>query len=150
MAEKDDYLSMGEACRYIHVGRAAIYAALKKGRLHAIKIGYYYAFAREELDRYRLNKYNRDERRMNGERIFDVQRGTFSVHQASKILSDELKVAYNMQRLYHLIRTGQLKVTKCGATFVISRETLIDLIEKEKQIKNPDYRQFKFGRKRSA
>jgi excisionase family DNA binding protein len=146
MTQKDDYLSMREATQYTKVTRAALYAAMKKGRLKAKKVGFHYKISIQELDRYRMHKYNRDERTVNGERIFDVEKGTFSVHQASKILSEELKKPYSTQRLYHLIRTGQLKAGRYGVTFIIQREDLIELIEKEKQVKNEDYRQLKFGR----
>ena len=137
---------MREVTRYAKVTRAAIYAAMKKGRLKAIKVGMHYKISKAELDRYRMHKFSREERTVNGERIFDVERGTFSVYQVSKILSQELNRPCNTQRLYYLIRTGQLKTSRCGKTFVILREDLVDLIEKEKQVKNEDYRQLKFGR----
>jgi len=147
MTEKpDDLLSMPEITAYAKIGRAAVYTAIKKGRLTAVKDGYYWKVYRSEMDRYRLSKYNRDEREINGKKIFCVEQGTFSVHQVSKIVSNELKIAYSVQRIYHLIRSGQLLASKVGSTYVILRDDLIALIEKEKGVKFEDYRQFKFGK----
>lgn len=141
----EDLLSMNEITEYARVGRGAIYAAIKKGRLKAKKVGVTWKISREEIDRYRVTKYNRDIRQIDGERIFDVEKGTFSAPQVAKILSEELQIAYSIQRVYHLIRTGQLKSHKRGATFVINRDSLVKLIELEREVKNEDYRQFKMA-----
>lgn len=145
MEKPDDLLSMPEIIAYAKIGRAAVYTAINKGRLKAVKVGYYWMVSRSEIDRYRMSKYNRDEREINGKKIFSVEEGTFSVSQAAKIISDELKMAYSTQRLYHLIRSGQLRAGRVGATFVIHRDHLIELIEKEKGVKIEDYRQLKLG-----
>ncbi len=147
MTEKhDELLSMPQIIAYAKIGRAAVYTAIKKGRLNAVKDGYYWKVYRSEIDRYRLSKYNRDEREINGKKIFCVEEGTFSVPQVARIISDELKIAYSIQRVYHLIRSGQLRASRTGTTIVIKREDLIELIEKEKGVTRGDYRQFKVGR----
>jgi excisionase family DNA binding protein len=146
MEKPQELLSMPEIIAYAKIGRAAVYTAIKKGRLTAIKVRGHYKVSRSEIDRYRLSKYNRDEREINGRKLFCVEEGTFSVHQVAKIVSNELKIAYSMQRVYHLIRTGQLRASRVGRTFVVMRDDLIALIEKEKGVKFEDYRQFKFGK----
>lgn len=143
LSKDEDFLAMKDVIEYAKIGRAAVYAAIKKGRIKAEKHGNFWKVSRQEIDRYRINKYNRDEREINGERIFSVEKGTFSVPQVAKIIHVELKIPYNVQRVYHLIRTGQLKCSKCGATFIVKREHLIKLIELERNVKNEDYRQFK-------
>ena len=145
MKKDDEFLLMKDVTQYTHTGRAAIYSAIKKGRLKARKEGRFWKISPEQIDRYRITKYNRDEREINGEKIFCVEKGTFSASQVAKIISDELKIPYRVQRVYHLIRSGQLKAHRVGATFVILREDLRELIEKEKNVKKEDYRQFKFG-----
>jgi hypothetical protein len=146
MKEKeDDYLEMRQITEYIHLQRAAIYAAMKKGRLKGKKIDGRWKISRRDLDIYRLTKYDRDIRTVNGQKLFCPEKGTFSVNQCAKIVSDELKRDYAMQRVYYLIRTGQLRCHKVGATFIVRREDLIDLIEKEKRVQREDYRQLQSG-----
>ena len=132
MTEKHEYLNMKEATQYARISRPAVYAAMQKGKLKAKKVGHFWQFTKEDLDAYRLSKYNRDERCFNGEKIFSIEKGTFSITQAAKIMSHELNAPYNRHRLYYLIRRGQLKVSRFGCSFIIKRETLIDLIEKER------------------
>jgi len=143
--ENEVYLNIKQVIEYAHIGRPAIYAAMKKGRLVGKKFGTKWMISRQEIDRYRLNKYNRDSRVISGKPIFSIEEGRFSVNQAAKILSFELNCAFPMQRVYYLIRTGQLAASRVGTTFVIKRKDILDLIQKEKHIKNLDYRQIKLA-----
>lgn len=134
MTSENNYLTITEAIEYSKISRPAIYAALKKGKLKAVKRGYFWQFTRENLDAYRVSKYNRDDREFNGERIFSPEKGTFSIGQAARILGYELNSPYTPQRLYYLIRRGELKVSRFGSSFIISKEVLIKLIEREKGV----------------
>ena len=132
MDANEKFFTLSEAAEYAHVCRQAIYAALRKKALKAEKNGRRWCISRADLDDYRTNKYNRDRRKFNGEPIFDMEKGHFSVQQVCKVISSTLKKPYPLQHIYYLMRSGQLKAFKKGAAWVISKEDAIDLLEKEK------------------
>jgi len=129
-----DIFTIAGAAEHSHVSRQAIYVAIKNGRLMAEKRGNKWFITPEALEDYRINKYNRNMRKINGELIFDMEKGFFSTSQVLTILSDVLKRPFNSQRLYYLLRSGSVPAFRCGSAWVIKKEDVIQLCEKETKI----------------
>ena len=126
-----EFNDLREVAEYAHIGRQAIYLAIKKGGMKAVKKGRKWSFLRKDVDAYILNKYNRDNSKHNGELIFDMDKGFYSVFHVSKFLTIELGYPYAKQRLYFLIRTGRLKASKKGSAWVIAKEDVHLLLQQE-------------------
>lgn len=129
--EFPELMTLGQAAKYGKVTRQAYYVALKQGRLKATQIKRKWYVTKEDLDEYRGNKYNRDLRKQDGEFVFDMEKGHFSVPQICKILSASLKRPYAINHLYYLVRTGQIKAFRKGYAWVIHKDEAIALLEKE-------------------
>ncbi len=127
----EEFFSLNQCAIYGHVTRQAIYNALRKG-LKAEKRGNRWYIKRADYDEYRANKYNRDKCIFEGEPLFDAERGHYSIRQVALTLSESLGYHVDVQRLYYLVRSGQLKAFKRGAAWVICKEDAIAVLEKEK------------------
>lgn len=134
-SQNDDeiFFTLQEAADYSHVTKQAVYIALRKGKIKADKDGRKWKISKADLNAYRANKYNRDERIYNGEMVFDMEKGHFSVHQVSKVISSTLGHAYPPQKIYYFIRTGRLKAFRKGPAWVIAKEDAIGLLEREQR-----------------
>lgn len=125
-------LSIAEAAEYTHVCRQAVAVAIYKGQIKAEKICQRWYTTKEDIDAYRANKYNRDEQMRDGEKLFDPEKGRFSVGQVAKVMSAELGRAYPTHRVYYLLRTGQLKALRKGSSWIIAKEDAIELLQRER------------------
>lgn len=130
-ADTEEYMTLSEAAKYAHVTRQAYYVALKQGRLKATQIKRKWYVKKKDLDEYRGNKYNRDLRKQDGELVFDLEKGHFSIAQVCKVISSALKRPYPKNSLYYLVRTGQVKAFRKGCAWVIHKEDAVALLEKE-------------------
>ena len=126
-----EFNDLREVMAYAHVGRQALYLAISKGALKATKKGRKWTIFLKDLEEYRLNKYNRDKGKVDGEPVFDVEKGFFSVFHVAKILSRELGYHYKTQRIYYLIQHGRLKAMKKGSAWVIAKEEVALLLNEE-------------------
>lgn len=132
MEKPIDLINVKDAAEYMHVTLQAIYISIKKKKICATKIGRKWWLSKIELDNFRNNKYNRDLRKIEGEYIFDLDKGHFSLNQVCKIISDGLNRPYRIQRLYYFIRIGRLKAFKKGAAWVILKKDAEELFDLEK------------------
>lgn len=130
----DDVLTATEASEYAHVVKQAIIRAIYAKRLKAWKKDSKWFMYRKSIDEYRETKYNRDDKTVDGERIFDAEKGFFSVPQIEKVISHELQRAFSRNRLYRMIYTGELKARKRGNSWVVHKDDAIEIIKKERQI----------------
>lgn len=131
--ENEEYITIKQAADIAHVTTQAIYTAIRKGALSAIKRCNRWVMTGSSLEDYRLNKYNRDKRKFNGQFVFNIEKGLFSVSQISKIMSNELSRHFSVQHVYYLIRSGALKASRMGAAWVINREDAIVLLQNYKE-----------------
>ncbi len=131
MSSTEELLTLEEAAKYARVTRQAIYKALRNRGLKAKKVGRKWMLSKEHIDEYRSNKYNRDMRVVNGQLIFDMEKGEFSVTQVCKVFSATLGRPFPMQRLYYLLRTGQLRSFKKGSAWIINKEDAVALLQEE-------------------
>jgi excisionase family DNA binding protein len=129
-----EYLTLTEAAEYSHVTRQAVYVAIRKGKLQARKKGRKWLMTKEEIDAYRAIKYDPDRRRYQGQEVFDFEKGYFSVTHVSKIISASLGRPYGRQRVYYLIRSGELKAARKGHAWVIHKIDAMALLEKENKL----------------
>ncbi len=118
--------TLAEAGKYLSVGRGAVYVALKKNRLKAIKNGNRWTFNAQDLDEYKRNKFSRKFSTFKGQPLFDKEKGEYSATEAAKILGCPL------QHIYHACRTNKIMTSKKRATWVINE---IDIIEYRKKMK---------------
>lgn len=129
----EGYMSLPEAAKYAHVTRQAIYLAMRNRGLRGTKIGKQWYVTKTDLDEYRGNKYNRDLRKQDGEYVFDMDKGYFSVSQVCRVMSATLGKPYSMQHIYYLLRTGQMRSFRKGAAWVIPKDDAVALLDKEKK-----------------
>jgi len=112
-------LSINDAAELLKVTRMAIYAAIQKGRIKTCLDGNgHMKIAYKDLETYEVSKYKRSESKFNGAKIFDKEKGLFSVKECANALG------IKMQAVYFLLRVGKLKAEKKGAQLVISVETI--------------------------
>jgi excisionase family DNA binding protein len=127
----EEFFSLKDAAEYAHVSRQAVYLAIHKRGLKAKKVDGQWRISRKDYDEWRAQKYNRDLVKQDGEFLFDLDKGTLSVNQAAKVISESLKRHYHAQHLYYLLRLGKLKAMKKRTTWVLFKEDVVDIIEKE-------------------
>ena len=127
----DTFYSLKEAASYAHVTRQAIYIAIRKKRLIAVKPKGQWVVSKSDLDDYRLSKYNRDLKKDEDGYIFDIEKGYFSVPQVCKVISASIGRPYPIQHIYYLLRRGKLKALRRGVSWVIHRDDAIELLRKE-------------------
>lgn len=129
---KDEKMDLRDAADYAHVTWRALYFAIRRGNLDAIKgTDNRWYVTRKSIDDYRMNKFNPDKKRHNGETIYDIDKGYLSVTHVAKTLSHMLGRPYNVQHLYYLIRRGELTCYRKGYSVVVKREDAIALYENE-------------------
>lgn len=138
----EEFFTLQEAANYMHIKRQAVYAALKKGRLTSKRVNRNHVFTRKQLDEYRADKFNRENRLVDGEKVYDFEKGLLSVNHVAKTISAMLRRPYALQRIYYLIHIGELKAYKKGGTWVIHKEDAKSLYDKESQ---EDARQMRFA-----
>jgi len=142
MTTVDKIMTIPEAADHAHVTRQAIYVAIVKKKLKAEKKGRNWLVSLKDLEDYRINRYNRDLRKFEGQTIYDLEKGFYSVSQLTVILSSTLKRPFNMQKVYYLIRTGELPAHKKGYAWVINKKDALELVEREENIKELVHRNF--------
>lgn len=129
--EEKRKLNITQAAELAKVGRQAIFQAIKKGRLKAYKPKYFWEIYLEDLEQYRIMKYSRQNMVRDGHKVFSEEKGTWSVIHVCKTLSEALGRPYTPNRIYYLIRRGNLPAYKCGAAWVILSKDAEQLLEME-------------------
>ena len=124
----EKYYSVSQAAKEAKIGRQAVYVAIKQKRLRAEKISGHWMITATVLDEYKLNKYNRALRRTEEGLIFDNSKGLYSVPQAQALISMHISAQFPIQKLYYLLRTGQVRSDKIGAAWIIKKEEILRLI----------------------
>lgn len=131
----NDLLTISQLADYAHVKRQAVYLAMRKGGFTGIRKKGIYWVLRKDYDEYRLNKYSREKRQLNGEKIYDIPNGKLSTFYVARVMQEELGRIVPLQRIYYLLRQGSLKGHKIGGTWVImaadAQEFLNTQLEKE-------------------
>lgn len=140
MSEETLY-TLEECGNYGKVTRQAVYLAIRKNKLKATKVKGKWMISPKDYDEYRLNKFNRSSFKYNGEYIYDMDKGHFSVQQVCKIFTHTLKRPFSQNRLYYLLHAGKLKGFRKRAAWVICKEDAVALLDK---LRGVDDNQLKF------
>ncbi len=132
------------AAKYLELTRGAIHTAIRTGKLKATRAKGYqnmagghevkYFINQNDLDAYVKSKHNHQLRVKNGELLFDPDKGIYSTDGAASFLSKELGIDYPRNRVYYLIRRGLLRVKKYGASFLLQKEDLLAVAERERAV----------------
>lgn len=138
--DEADFHSLRDAEEYAHVTAQALYKAIRKGDLRAVKERFkgrdgrhrmVYSLTKKDIDEYKSGKYLRDKRKINGVHVFDIDRGDFSVLHISKLISSALGRPYPPYNIYYRLRMGDVTGRKIGRTWILSRETAQKLYDAE-------------------
>ena len=134
------FRSLMQAAIYARTCRQAIFLAIMKHQLVAEKQFFqtkkgewknHWVITKKDLDIYRANKYNREKRVVDGQKLFDIGDDRWSVLHAAKTLSAMLGRNYPIAHIYYLLRTGQLRAYKKGNGWVLKKEQVEELYLKE-------------------
>ncbi len=151
--QKLEFKSLREAAKYAHVSSVAVYRAIRNGKLHAVKKkvaarGFSkrirWTLTSEDLDEYRRNKFSRERRKHGGENLYDLEQDRWGVVHAAKTLSAMLGKPFHTSSVYYRIRHGEIKCKKLGKHWIISKDEIVKIYEKELQRENDD-RQLRFA-----
>lgn len=96
-----DHLSITQAAKLNEVTRQAIYVAIRKGTLKAIKDSKWKISVHDFYD-YINNKYSRTRSRVDGELLYDKSKGEYSIRETAKLLN------VPDQKLYYAARKGYI------------------------------------------
>lgn len=130
--EKEEFYTALEAANKLHITRHSFYMAIKMGKLKARKIAKQWMISKSDLYEYRINKYVGDNRKLNGEPVFSIEKGHFSVSPITEIFAVELNRTIHKHNVYELIKKGRLRAYKKGTALVITRQDAQDFIERER------------------
>ncbi len=123
--------SIKQVAEYCNLSWQAIYVSVRKGTLKAKRRTSNWEIHLEDVEQYRRDRWNRDRLEVDGELVFDALEGRMSISQAAKMMSKELKETYPTQKLYYMVRKGHIKSFRRGSSWVLLKEDVIDLINKE-------------------
>lgn len=140
----EDKINMKEAAEIAHVTKQAIYMAIRKKRIKAWMEKGQWITTSSELQAYRESKHTPENRLHEGKQIFDIEEGKFSVSQAATLISHYLKTPYPRNKLYYLIKIGELPASRIGSSYIVTREAILKLI-KDEYGKICDPRQLRFA-----
>lgn len=103
-----------EAAEYLGVGVQAVYLAKRLNKLKAFSKDARWYYHQKDLDEYKAFKYCKDKTEVNGTLVFDKSKGLYTPEQLSK------KFGIDRNRIYHRLRTKQIKHTRSGSMYVIN------------------------------
>jgi len=142
MTENDRiFYSLREAADYINTTRQAVYLAIKKGDLLAIRHQIFnspksagrpqWIIKQSDLDEYRRHKHSPEKRKVDGEQIFDLSKDRWSIKDSAKALHVALGRPYSTQHIHYLLRRGRIRGYKKGGCWVLKREELLRIYQEE-------------------
>lgn len=108
--------------------------AIHKNGLVATKQNGKWCIKFSDLNEYRGKKYNRNLRKFNGENVYNIEAGDYSVDWTSKIVTDITKYRLTVQNIYYMIRRGRIKAYRKGCAWVIPADEVQMLIDTYKEV----------------
>lgn len=113
------------AAKILHVKRAAVYAAIRKGRLacsylpNIIGSGRAIILTHKNLEEYRRTRYKR--------KSPSLGKGYITLADASR------KFKVSMQRFYHLIRMKRMPYVRQKSAYILKEQDVVDFLQKDSQ-----------------
>jgi hypothetical protein len=138
--ENHEFTSLRDVAKYAHITPQAVYSAIQKGQLKATKKRVLnkrgchleqWTVLVKDLEEYRMSKYDRDKRIVDGEKLFDIEHDRWSVLHAAKTLSLMLGIPFTTQKMYYLLRVGKITAYKKGGAWIIKKEELLRIYQEE-------------------
>lgn len=124
-----DYITLQEASRKIDVTYMALYSAVGRKSLKAVKRNGVLNTTMGWIGEYQKNLRNKELRsRFNGKKTFDEALGEFSTKRVTKMLG------IPRNRLFWLIYTGQIKTMRKGCYHIITQNDIDNYINKTETI----------------
>lgn len=111
-------LTIQEAAQMNNVTCQAIYVAIKQKKLRAEKVKKKWLVILKDLLEYIDKKYSRENYCYQGERLFDKEKGFYSIHQTASMLN------VPAQKIYYATRIKQLPSERKGVAWVIKFENI--------------------------
>lgn len=135
-SREKDWVSVERTATILRSTQQNVYELIKRGRLSCRKKdGTLTQVYLPSIDNYLQNKFSREYAKVNGELVYDLDKGRLSVLMVAKMLK------ITPQRVYYLIRHGVIKAEKRGWYTVVHQEDL----ERDFKIKNIEQLKIKFG-----
>lgn len=129
----ETHLTTMQAASEAGVTRQGVIQSIASGRLKAIKFDNRYYILRSNLKEYMSKKWNRSSTKDDtGELVFDPDKGTFSVSQATYYVKKLLRTDFKRNRLYNLIKRKLFPFTKYHSAYVLLKADLDKLVILEK------------------
>jgi len=117
-----ELINSHDASIYFGVTKQALHIAVKKGRLNTtIKNGKFY-FTKDDLDKYKKEKYCKKFSKFRGNPLLESDE--FTVLDISK------KIGKPLQHIYYIIRKKYLQHRRKGAAYIISQADLLIYLSK--------------------
>ena len=114
METPENLITREEALELLGTGMRNFDIAIRKKLINPVKSGDLWYFDRKEIESYKIHKHDRDlNRRMNGDRVFDLSKNYFSVPAVAKMYG------VTRSRVYRLVRNNKLNNFRVGSTYVV-------------------------------
>ena len=111
-------MGIAEAANRHGVTPQAIYIALRQKKLKAKKDEARWVITLDDLEEYKRNKYSRLNTIIDGEPLFDNEKGFYSTSQAAQILGKEI------QHIYYAIYKKRLNAKRKGWAWVVHMQDI--------------------------
>lgn len=123
--ENESILGLTEASKKMSRCRQCLYQAIRTGKLRANRASNgRWKITISDLQNYWENRYSRDKSLFNGQLVYDVSKGTYSVKLAAQRLNIPL------QKIYFAIRSGKIDFVRKGSAYVFTEKALMNFQEK--------------------
>lgn len=116
--KNDEDLCLREVANRLGVLRQTIYSLIRKKRIKAYQVGRRWYIKPEFIQEFIKTKFSRDFLKINGELLYDNEKGIYSVRQAAEIMG----VPY--QHVAYLVRKGFLRAKKIMCHHIIMKEEM--------------------------
>jgi len=106
-------LTIHSAAKKLNLTRQAVHAAIISEKLKANYESGHWEIHPEDLDKYIQSKYDRKYSKHNGDKVFDMKKGTISIARAARLLE------YSYNALYYLVVSGQIPSKRKNKAYVV-------------------------------
>lgn len=110
---------------------STIYTAASKKRISRRKINGQFYYTKHDLDNYRLSRNSQLNRMYKGEKLFDIDKGLFSVSIVLQCIRHVLKREISRKRIYEYLRNNEHTSFKKGREYVITRDDAEKMLDRE-------------------
>lgn len=125
---KKSNLTLRQIADLLSVSKQSLVVAIKLGRLKAVK-NKCWRINIEDLKEYYKTKYSRDHFKVDGELVFNKEKGLYSVTDASNILK------IHVNKVYYAIYTNKLKADRKRCAYVINIDAIRDYAKNYLKVK---------------